>query len=66
VLVGADKHKFVVIRLRIGSIDIENNEWDPALRRRFGNAGDAHARIEADQRVVWSQRIVERTTSLEP
>src|SRR5437867_3520447 len=67
VLVGADKHKLAVIeRLGVGSIDIQNNERDSALGRCFGNAGAAHARIEADQRVVSSQRVVERTMSLKP
>ena len=66
-LVGTHEHKLVRINCPgVGGVDVEDGKRDAALRRRFHDARDTSARIETDQSVVRSERIVERAAIAEP
>ena len=66
-LVGTHEHELTrIYGPYIGGVDVEDGKWDTTPRGRFDNARDTCARIETDESVIRSERIVERAAIAEP
>src|SRR5882672_5631969 len=67
VLVGTHEHQLVRIDCPpIGGVGVEDGKWDAALRGGFDNTTDIFSRIETNECVVRSERIVERAAVAQP
>src|SRR5258708_764319 len=66
-LVGTHEHEIAPIeRARIGILDIKDGERHAPLRRRADEARNADIRVEAQERVIRSEGVVERPAKTQP